>query len=181
MCDMRYAITIWLSISIVIVIVIVIAIVIVIVFCVLYFAFCILCIGDSVFGYTRYLDSHLYSNFLVCFGYIWNCRDSNPVLILKPAELAGMSLENRLTSYDWQSQFDVFQRVTRNGSFRPICLDAKNNMLAVSNTHTGKFVIKMKGEQIRSIVCQSLLRHFSLLLFGCLHFLITLEWNSFET
>lgn len=61
-------------------------------------------------------------------------RDSNPVLILKPAELAGMSLENRLTSYDWQSQFDVFQRVTRNGSFRPICLDAKNNMLAVSSS-----------------------------------------------
>lgn len=63
---------------------------------------------------------------------LFNCRDSNPVLILKPAELAGMSLENRLTSYDWQSQFDVFQRVTRNGSFRPICLDAKNNMVTVS-------------------------------------------------
>lgn len=68
------------------------------------------------------------------FHYFLLNRDSNPVLILKPAELAGMSLENRLTSYDWQSQFDVFQRVTRNGSFRPICLDAKNNMLAVSSS-----------------------------------------------
>lgn len=68
----------------------------------------------------------------MCILFIY--RDSNPVLILKPAELAGMSLENRLTSYDWQSQFDVFQRVTRNGSFRTICLDAKNNMLPVRKT-----------------------------------------------
>lgn len=76
--------------------------------------------------------SFTFSSLLFLFSMPFNCRDSNPVLILKPAELAGMSLENRLTSYDWQSQFDVFQRVTRNGSFRPICLDAKNNMLAVS-------------------------------------------------
>lgn len=81
----------------------------------------------------------------------FNCRDSNPVLILKPAELAGMSLENRLTSYDWQSQFDVFQRVTRNGSFRPICLDAKNNMLAVSIQNTRRiFVIKLHRQRQRS-------------------------------
>lgn len=59
-------------------------------------------------------------------------RDSNPVVILKPIELAGISLENRLTSYDWQNQFDAFQRVTRNGSFRQICLDAKNNVVPVS-------------------------------------------------
>lgn len=58
---------------------------------------------------------------------------SNPVLIASPPELAGMTLESRLISYDWENQFDVFQKVTRNGSLRPICFDAKNNVLQVSN------------------------------------------------
>ncbi|XP_037025440.1 MOXD1 homolog 2-like isoform X3 [Bradysia coprophila] len=56
-------------------------------------------------------------------------RDSNPVLIASPTELAGMTLESRLISYDWENQFDKFQKVTRSGSFRPICLDARNNVL----------------------------------------------------
>lgn len=77
------------------------------------------------------------TRFLICgFAFSTLTRDSNPVLILKPAELAGMSLENRLMTYDWENQFDVFQRVTRNGSFRPICLDAKNNILSVSTNYT---------------------------------------------
>lgn len=42
-----------------------------------------------------------------------------------------MTLESRLISYDWENQFDVFQKVTRNGSLRPICFDAKNNVLQV--------------------------------------------------
>lgn len=61
-----------------------------------------------------------------------SCRGSNPVLIVSPPELAGMTLESRLVSYDWENQFDVFQKVTRNGSFRPICTDAKNNLVPVS-------------------------------------------------
>ena len=59
-------------------------------------------------------------------------RESNPVLIASPIELAGMTLESRLVSYDWENQFESFQKVTRTGSFRPICLDARNNELAVS-------------------------------------------------
>lgn len=70
------------------------------------------------------------------FHFEKNSRGSNPVLIVSPPELAGMTLESRLVSYDWENQFDVFQKVTRNGSFRPICTDAKNNLVPVS-IHSG--------------------------------------------
>lgn len=54
------------------------------------------------------------------------------MLIASPTELAGMTLESRLISYDWENQFDKFQKVTRSGSFRPICLDARNIVVTVS-------------------------------------------------
>ncbi|XP_021710974.1 MOXD1 homolog 2 [Aedes aegypti] len=46
---------------------------------------------------------------------------SNPVEISSPPELAGMTLEKRLISYDWANQFENFQYVTRLGSFKPMC------------------------------------------------------------
>ncbi|XP_039963293.1 MOXD1 homolog 2 [Bactrocera tryoni] len=55
--------------------------------------------------------------------------DSNPVLISSPPELAGMTLEARLISYDWQNQFDEFQEATRSGSFKPLCWGAKNHVI----------------------------------------------------
>lgn len=57
---------------------------------------------------------------------------SNPVLIASPPELAGMTLESRLVSYDWKNQFNSFQQVTRRGSFKAICWDAKNVLIPVS-------------------------------------------------
>ncbi|XP_062559085.1 MOXD1 homolog 2-like [Armigeres subalbatus] len=51
---------------------------------------------------------------------------SNPVRIGSPLELAGMSLETRLISYDWQNNFKSFQLATRKGSFKPLCWSAKN-------------------------------------------------------
>lgn len=63
------------------------------------------------------------------------CSGSNPVLIASPPELAGMTLESRLVSYDWKNQFDSFQQVTRSGSFKAICWDAKNAMIPVSFIH----------------------------------------------
>lgn len=56
---------------------------------------------------------------------------SNPVQIASPPELAGMSLETRLTSYDWDTNFATFQRVTQKGSFKPLCLNAKGTELQV--------------------------------------------------
>ncbi|XP_063706695.1 MOXD1 homolog 2 [Culicoides brevitarsis] len=50
---------------------------------------------------------------------------SNPVQIALPQKLAGMSLETRLTTYDWDTNFEMFQRVTRMGSFKPMCMNAK--------------------------------------------------------
>lgn len=58
--------------------------------------------------------------------------NSQPVLIALPKALRGMSLEDRLLSYDWKTQFDNFQRVMRSGSFQAVCLDAQNSVLAVS-------------------------------------------------
>lgn len=58
------------------------------------------------------------------------------MLIALPPELAGMSLESRLISYDWKKNFNSFQQVTRNGSFKAICWDAKNVVIPVStNIH----------------------------------------------
>ncbi|XP_065076570.1 MOXD1 homolog 2-like [Ochlerotatus camptorhynchus] len=54
---------------------------------------------------------------------------SNPVEISSPPELAGMTLEKRLTSYDWANQFESFQYVTRLGSFKPLCWTPTNTML----------------------------------------------------
>lgn len=63
------------------------------------------------------------------------------MLIVSPPELAGMTLESRLVSYDWDNQFDVFQKVTRNGSFRPICTDAKNNLVPVSTIFIRFYIV----------------------------------------
>uniref|UniRef100_A0A1B0C4H4 Uncharacterized protein n=1 Tax=Glossina palpalis gambiensis TaxID=67801 RepID=A0A1B0C4H4_9MUSC len=58
--------------------------------------------------------------------------DSNPVLISAPPELAGMTLEVRLLSYDWRNQFNEFQEATRKGSFKPLCWGVKNRVVPVS-------------------------------------------------
>ncbi|XP_055593234.1 MOXD1 homolog 2-like [Uranotaenia lowii] len=54
---------------------------------------------------------------------------TNPVVIASPPELAGMTLEKRLTSYDWANQFESFQYVTRLGSFKPLCWTPNNSMI----------------------------------------------------
>ena len=45
--------------------------------------------------------------------------------IQEPADLAGMTLEERLLSYDWQSSFQSFQDATRRGTFKPLCSNSK--------------------------------------------------------
>ena len=43
-----------------------------------------------------------------------------------------MTLEERLRTYDWQSQFRSFQKVTQKGSFKVHCVGAKDNSIMVS-------------------------------------------------
>lgn len=62
---------------------------------------------------------------------------SNPVRIGSPSELAGMTLETRLISYDWENNFKSFQYVTRKGSFKPLCWSAKNQPLPGSENLDG--------------------------------------------
>ncbi|CAH2006845.1 unnamed protein product, partial [Acanthoscelides obtectus] len=54
---------------------------------------------------------------------------SNPVRIAAPPELAGMTLESRLVSYDWDNQFHAFQEATLKGSFKPLCWTAQATLL----------------------------------------------------
>lgn len=54
---------------------------------------------------------------------------SNPVEIAAPPELAGMTLESRLVSYDWDNQFQQFQDATVKGSFNPLCRTAQSTLL----------------------------------------------------
>ncbi|KAG7212297.1 hypothetical protein KM043_012624 [Ampulex compressa] len=52
-------------------------------------------------------------------------RGSSPVRIQEPQELAGMTLEERLVSYDWETSFQSFQEATRRGTFKPLCWTSK--------------------------------------------------------
>lgn len=60
------------------------------------------------------------------------CSGSNPVRIAAPPELAGMTLESRLVSYDWDNQFHSFQEATTKGSFKPLCWTTQSTLLPVS-------------------------------------------------
>jgi len=53
------------------------------------------------------------------------------VRIKSPPELADMTLENRLVTYDWENQFKSFQDATRKGSFKPLCWMKKPTLLPV--------------------------------------------------
>ncbi|XP_017776388.1 PREDICTED: MOXD1 homolog 2 [Nicrophorus vespilloides] len=54
---------------------------------------------------------------------------SNPVKIAAPPELAGMTFEARLVSYDWENQFHSFQETTTKGSFKAICRTSHYTLL----------------------------------------------------
>ncbi|XP_043278026.1 MOXD1 homolog 2 [Venturia canescens] len=52
-----------------------------------------------------------------------------PVIIEEPPELAGMTLEERLTSYNWQESFQSFREATHRGTFKPLCSSTKGELL----------------------------------------------------
>jgi hypothetical protein len=64
-------------------------------------------------------------------------RGSNPVRIKSPPELADMTLESRLVTYDWENHFRSFQEATRKGSFKPLCRMKKPTTVPVS----GEFIM----------------------------------------
>jgi hypothetical protein len=59
-------------------------------------------------------------------------RGSSPVRIKSPPELADMTLENRLVTYDWENHFKSFQDATRKGSFKPLFQMKTSSFLLVS-------------------------------------------------
>lgn len=61
--------------------------------------------------------------------------NSDPVVISLPAELQGMTLEERLLTYDWEKQFEAFQDITLKGAFKAAC-QRDNPMPKVSNILT---------------------------------------------
>ncbi|XP_053994573.1 MOXD1 homolog 2 isoform X1 [Hylaeus volcanicus] len=52
-------------------------------------------------------------------------QGSTPVEIEEPSNLAGMTLEDRLVSYNWNTNFQSFQKVTREGTLKPLCSTIK--------------------------------------------------------
>ena len=62
-------------------------------------------------------------------------RGSSPVSIKSPPELANMTLESRLVTYDWENQFRSFQEATRKGSFKPLCWTKMSAVLHVSRKY----------------------------------------------
>ncbi|OXU30637.1 hypothetical protein TSAR_003426, partial [Trichomalopsis sarcophagae] len=53
----------------------------------------------------------------------------SPLKIMSPPELRGMTLEERLVTYDWQSNFQTFADATRQGTFKPLCSNTKGTIL----------------------------------------------------
>ncbi|KYN19430.1 MOXD1 like protein 2 [Trachymyrmex cornetzi] len=58
---------------------------------------------------------------------------SSPVMIQEPPNLKGMTLEERLVSYDWESNFQSFQEATRSGTFKPLCGSSKGALPGTEN------------------------------------------------
>lgn len=56
-------------------------------------------------------------------------RGATPVIIEAPAELAGMTLEERLVRYDWKTSFQSFQEATHRGTFKPLCWNGRGELL----------------------------------------------------
>lgn len=69
---------------------------------------------------------------MVTWPVIFRFSGSNPVKITKPPELEGMTLEERLVSYDWDNYFEDFERTMLDGTFRSICWNARNERIHVS-------------------------------------------------
>lgn len=44
-----------------------------------------------------------------------------------------MALEARLLSYDWTNNFEIFQNITKRGSFMATCTSSYNTSFSVSN------------------------------------------------
>lgn len=63
-----------------------------------------------------------------------------------------MTLEERLLTYDWQTQFRTFQKVTQKGSFKVHCVGATDATITVSGVtdmFTYPHVISHAGKQRR--------------------------------
>ncbi|VEN48374.1 unnamed protein product, partial [Callosobruchus maculatus] len=84
---------------------------------------------------------------------------SNPVRIAAPPELAGMTLESRLVSYDWDNQFDSFQEATIKGSFKPLCWSSQSTLLP--NTDRDSHFPNITKPYVRSEIDQCNYRRYS--------------------
>ncbi|XP_032687202.1 MOXD1 homolog 2 isoform X2 [Odontomachus brunneus] len=60
-------------------------------------------------------------------------QGSSPVMIEEPKQLAGLTLEERLLGYDWVTNFQSFQEVTRSGTFKPLCGSGKGALPGTDN------------------------------------------------
>ncbi|XP_011297575.1 MOXD1 homolog 2 [Fopius arisanus] len=56
-------------------------------------------------------------------------QGATPVIIEAPADLAGMTLEERLMRYNWETSFQSFQEATHRGTFKPLCWNRKGELL----------------------------------------------------
>ncbi|XP_014093768.2 MOXD1 homolog 2 [Bactrocera oleae] len=86
-------------------------------------------------NFTSCHSSPSLSTVLHSLGIEYLNANSDPVVISLPVELKGMTLEERLLTYDWDSQFKAFQDITLNGAFKSVC-EIDNSMPKGSYTLT---------------------------------------------
>lgn len=60
-------------------------------------------------------------------------RNYSPVTIEEPPNLKGMTLEERLLSYDWKTNFARFQEITHTGTIKPLCGSSKGALPGMDN------------------------------------------------
>ncbi|XP_014208598.1 MOXD1 homolog 2 [Copidosoma floridanum] len=65
---------------------------------------------------------------------------ASPLRIKSPVELKGMTLEERLMTYDWQTNFQVFAEATHRGSFKPLCSSPKGTIETAVEAHYPRII-----------------------------------------
>jgi hypothetical protein len=56
----------------------------------------------------------------------------NPLVIASPPELANMTIEDRLATFDWETGFTAFKEAMQSGEFKPYCWSSKFKAVQVN-------------------------------------------------
>ncbi|XP_034935719.1 MOXD1 homolog 2 isoform X2 [Chelonus insularis] len=80
-------------------------------------------------------------------------QGASPVIIEAPEELAGMTLEERLVHYNWETSFQSFQEATHRGTFKPLCWDSKGGIIPNTDVQEAHYPRILKPYEETALPC----------------------------